>query len=295
LINSLATEPSRPPSMALPNPPRSSQQISNNRPISISGKNYTDDEIENLRRNIGDNLSSNRRTCQSCGGRIDGEILTSNGRAYHPDHFVCESCRSQIGNRPFYDMERQVVCDRCYLSKYVPRCHHCNNPIDGSCYLALGRKYHIEHFKCSRCGSGFPDGSFYEKDDRIYCERDYYDLHGERCAACNGVIKGECVSALNRKYHSEHFVCTYCQVQLGSTFYEYNAKPYCQTHYHQQSGNMCPNCNRPITGKCISALDKKWHPEHFTCTFCSVQLSGAFIENNGKPYCKGCSQKLFGN
>jgi len=293
--NSTPTGLGRPPSTQAPLAPPSKPYTPPQRPVStISGKNYSDDEIETLRKNLG-NVRGGRHTCQGCGGTINGEIVTSNGRTYHPDHFTCGSCRSTIGAKSFYEMDGRPVCDRCYTSKYLPKCQACSGGINGSCLIAMGRKYHAEHFTCQRCGNRFPDGSFYEKDDRAYCEHDYFELFGERCSACNGTIRGECVSALNRKYHSEHFVCSYCQVQLGSTFYELSGKPYCQTHYHQLSGNICPNCNRPITGKCVSALDKKWHPEHFTCTFCSTQLSGAFNESNGKPYCKSCSQKLFGN
>ena len=39
--------------------------------------------------------------------------------------------------------------------------------------------------------------------------------------------------------------------------------------------------------KCITALEKMWHPEHFFCAQCG-RLFGEedFHEKNGKPYCK---------
>jgi paxillin len=70
--------------------------------------------------------------------------------------------------------------------------------------------------------------------------------------------------------------------------------PYCELHYHQQTGSMCASCNQPITGGSVTALGKKWHPEHFICVFCMNPLSGvSYTEQNGKPYCKTCYKKLF--
>lgn len=36
----------------------------------------------------------------------------------------------------------------------------------------------------------------------------------------------------------------------------YIGKPYCETHYHQQTGSLCSGCGKPITGRCVNALDK---------------------------------------
>lgn len=40
---------------------------------------------------------------------------------------------------------------------------------------------------------------------------------------------------------------------------------------------------------------RKFHPEHFVCAFCLKQLNkGTFKEQNDKPYCHVCFDKLFG-
>lgn len=71
--------------------------------------------------------------------------------------------------------------------------------------------------------------------------------------------------------------------------------PYCETHYHAKRGSLCAGCSKPITGRCITAMFKKFHPEHFVCAFCLKQLNkGTFKEQNDKPYCHGCFDKLFG-
>ena len=40
---------------------------------------------------------------------------------------------------------------------------------------------------------------------------------------------------------------------------------------------------------------KKFHPEHFVCSYCLKQLKkGTFKEQSDKPYCHGCFERLFG-
>lgn len=77
-------------------------------------------------------------------------------------------------------------------------------------------------------------------------------------------------------------------------FMELDGRPLCVQHFHSRQGTLCGSCKNPITGRCISALDLKFHPEHFVCAFCLRQLSqGIFKEQKGKPYCPPCFVKLF--
>lgn len=81
----------------------------------------------------------------------------------------------------------------------------------------------------------------------------------------------------------------------GGSFFDHEGLPYCETHYHAKRGSLCAGCSKPITGRCITAMFKKFHPEHFVCAFCLRQLNkGTFKEQNDKPYCHGCFDKLFG-
>ena len=39
--------------------------------------------------------------------------------------------------------------------------------------------------------------------------------------------------------------------------------------------------------KCVTALNKTWHPEHFFCTLCGRPFGDdGFHEKDGKAYCK---------
>lgn len=57
----------------------------------------------------------------------------------------------------------------------------------------------------------------------------------------------------------------------------------------------CAACQGEIQGRCITAMFRKFHPEHFVCSFCLKQLNqGTFKEREDKPFCKTCFNRLFG-
>lgn len=52
---------------------------------------------------------------------------------------------------------------------------------------------------------------------------------------------------------------------------------------------FCSRCNEEITSRILSALGKKWHPEHFTCLECgNTIVEKTFNERNGEPVCTNC-------
>ncbi len=58
---------------------------------------------------------------------------------------------------------------------------------------------------------------------------------------------------------------------------------------------VCASCGGLIEGRCITAIYRKFHPEHFVCSYCLKQLnSGTFKEASDKPYCKECFIRLYG-
>lgn len=86
-----------------------------------------------------------------------------------------------------------------------------------------------------------------------------------------------------------------CRTPFGAkSFYDYEGLPYCEMHFHARRGSLCVTCNQPVTGRCVTAMYRKYHPEHFVCTYCQRQLNkGTFKEQNGKPYCQQCFGRLF--
>lgn len=63
------------------------------------------------------------------------------------------------------------------------------------------------------------------------------------------------------------------QFSLSRHITDHEGMPYCETHYHAKRGSLCAGCSKPITGRCITAMFRKFHPEHFVCAFCLKQLN----------------------
>lgn len=129
----------------------------------------------------------------------------------------------------------------------------------------------------------------------VYLRKCYENKLAPKCKRCLQPIVDHFISALEAYWHPSCFVCQECGVAFNtSTFFEYNSMPYCELHYHLKRGSLCASCQQPINGRCITALNKKFHPEHFVCSFCQRHLNkGTFKEQNEKPYCHTCYQKLF--
>ncbi|CAG5011776.1 unnamed protein product [Parnassius apollo] len=129
------------------------------------------------------------------------------------------------------------------------------------------------------------------------------------CNACEKPIVGQVITALGRTWHPEHFTCAHCNQELGTrNFFERDGRPYCEPDYHNLFSPRCAYCNGPILDKCVTALEKTWHTEHFFCAQCGQQFGEeGFHERDGKPYCRadyfdmfapkcgGCSKPIMEN
>ncbi|KAL5233519.1 hypothetical protein ACI65C_000929 [Semiaphis heraclei] len=234
--------------------------------------------------------------CTACDKAIVGQVITALGKTWHPEHFTCNHCSQELGTRNFFEREGRPYCEPDYHNLFSPRCAYCNGPILDKCVTALEKTWHTEHFFCAQCGKQFGEEGFHEREGRPYCKDDYFDMFAPKCGGCNRPIMENYVSALSTQWHSSCFVCRDCRMPFVSgQFFDHESQPYCETHYHAKRGSLCAGCHKPIAGRCITAMFKKFHPEHFVCAFCLKQLNkGTFKEQNEKPYCHSCFEKLFG-
>ncbi|XP_039885001.1 paxillin-like isoform X1 [Simochromis diagramma] len=233
--------------------------------------------------------------CGACKKPIAGQVVTAMGRTWHPEHFVCTHCQDEIGSRNFFERDGHPYCEKDYHNLFSPRCHYCNGPILDKVVTALDKTWHPDHFFCAQCGAFFGPEGFHEKDGKAYCRKDYFDMFAPKCGGCARAILENYISALNSLWHPECFVCRECFTPfINGSFFDHDGQPYCEAHYHERRGSLCSGCQKPITGRCITAMGKKFHPEHFVCAFCLKQLNkGTFKEQNDKPYCHACFVKLF--
>lgn len=85
-----------------------------------------------------------------------------------------------------------------------------------------------------------------------------------------------------------------CDAALSSWYFEKDGLLFCKDDYWSAYGEACQGCNLVITGPVMIAGDHKFHPECFTCNYCSSFIgdgeSYALVERS-KLYCGVCYKR----
>lgn len=97
--------------------------------------------------------------CWACGEVIKHQVMRALERAYHPQCFICTTCKEQIGEQRFAQGEvGEVYCLPDYYRKYAPKCNACNQLIipkedgtDSYTVECLGQSYHEDCYRCEMC------------------------------------------------------------------------------------------------------------------------------------------------
>lgn len=99
------------------------------------------------------------------------------------------------------------------------------------------------------------------------CETDYFRRLDLLCHECGGALRGSYITALERKYHIEHFTCCVCPTVFGpqDSYYEHDGKVYCHYHYSTQFAARCNGCQTAILKQFVEIFrngqNQHWHPE----------------------------------
>lgn len=243
-------------------------------------------------------LSSNSELCASCDNLIqdEEESISACNKFWHSDHFKCHKCSCQLEEYNFFESEEWPFCSQCYQQKTLDICPGCKKPIISSrnTITALGQLWHTEHFICTQCKtSDIQNTEFFpDSDNNPFCRKCYLSVHGPRCPACNQPVLTECVKACGSVWHIEHFKCEVCKIPFGTTgnYFEFEKKPYCQTHYYETAGLLCAGCKQPISGRCVNSQGKRYHPDCLRCNVCTKTVKGKYLEKKGIIICQTCKE-----
>lgn len=121
---------------------------------------------------------------------------------------------------------------------------------------------------------------------------------GKLCKACGLPLSGHFVCALDSIYHMECFKCYDCSNPCSAKFFPGEAPAdtpeagtmvaFCEHCYFKRQDLLCHACDGALRGSYITALGKKYHVEHFTCSLCSVVFGSddSYYEHEDSIYCR---------
>ncbi|KAI5466678.1 hypothetical protein BGZ63DRAFT_4880 [Mariannaea sp. PMI_226] len=164
-------------------------------------------------------------------------------------------------------------------------CNACGEPLTGQFVRALDGTFHLDCFKCQDCGQivaskFFPAEDANGKGQYPLCETDYFRRLGLLCYQCGGALRGSYITALERKYHVDHFTCSLCSTVFGAqdSYYEHDGNVYCHYHYSTQFAQRCNGCQTAILKQFVEIFrngqNQHWHPECYMIhKFWNVRLA----------------------
>jgi len=150
-------------------------------------------------------------------------------------------------------------------------CGKCGEGLTGQFVRALGDTFHLECFTCHDCGR-IVASKFFPVPDKPpgqypLCETDYFRRLDLICFECGQALRGSYITALDRKYHIEHFTCSACPTVFGAadSYYEHEGSVYCHYHYSTQFAQRCNGCQTSILKQFVEIFrngqNQHWHPE----------------------------------
>lgn len=115
------------------------------------------------------------------------------------------------------------------------------------------------------------------------------------CAICQLELGDDIVELEIGAIHDQCFACHTCFIPFDDdSFIVQGTRLYCQEDYCLQLSNRCKRCAHPIEGKCVSAVNGKWHTEHFICENCARPLYNLkyTTRDDDKSFCASCEKSL---
>nr|XP_056706246.1 prickle planar cell polarity protein 3 [Euleptes europaea] len=177
--------------------------------------------------------------CEQCGKQICGGDIAvfasraGHGACWHPQCFVCTTCRELLVDLIYFYQDGKIYCGRHHAERLKPRCEACDEIIFADeCTEAEGRHWHMRHFCCFECEEALGGQRYIMRQSRPYCCRCYESLYAEYCDACGehiGIDQGQ-MTYEGQHWHATDtcFSCSRChQPLLGKPFLPKQGQIFC--------------------------------------------------------------------
>uniref|UniRef100_A0A8C4QZI6 LIM zinc finger domain containing 2 n=1 Tax=Eptatretus burgeri TaxID=7764 RepID=A0A8C4QZI6_EPTBU len=219
---------------------------------------------------VGDGAGNTRTDGHENGmgpGKEDGD------ERFEGDHAVSQPQRRQSDARIFSSFH-----DSDHMAEALSRaaCERCQAGFTSTQRIVSseGQLYHEGCFVCAQCFQPFPDGLFYEFEDRKYCEHDFHILFAPCCGHCGEFIVGRVIKAMNNSWHPDCFRCDICSVALADVGFVKNADRHLCRPCHtaeRATGlghSLCHKCHLIIEEEPLMFRSDPYHADHFNCQNC---------------------------
>eukprot|EP01133_Synstelium_polycarpum_P003632 gene3632-4161_t len=176
-------------------------------------------------------------------------------------------------------------------------CLACNLPITGHMMMALGNHFHKACFQCTKCHKELGTKTFYRQGLSQTNSANDIIVPVNATTTSNSITSTPDMSVLSKDTPTSHNNTPTSplspRVSSGSISRPL-PKYLCETCFNEVCP-ICPKCNASVMYRCVNALGKKWHIDHFCCVECTEPLVGrSFFEMNGQPYCANDYHRIFG-
>lgn len=211
-------------------------------------------------------INAQETKCKACNEIIDGKYIVIDGKAFHPNHFVCAKCNKPLtGN--YYKKNGKYFDAQCYANSEAPRCAVCDQPLTGK-YLIdpNGLKYHQTHEKelsrCDNCNRLISQkttkGGVKYSDGRSICnicKKNAVTTEAEYTRSQNKTLLGLKNYGLNISLDNVevHAVDRIKLKKVSNKYYSNSARGYCQTTVEERNSGLTSEVIRTHT---IYVLDK---------------------------------------
>jgi len=129
------------------------------------------------------------------------------------------------------------VCPNCEPIVQARRCADCNQPIVGRYVQSRGKYYHVDHFKCSKCGEVLRGKNFVLHHNKYFCPKDGAVIVN-RCAYCKNeldIADNDNVIFNKKNYHKRCFVCRVCGMRVDpDNAKSFHGRPHCNECYAER-------------------------------------------------------------
>ncbi|KAG8928977.1 hypothetical protein FRC00_001584, partial [Tulasnella sp. 408] len=106
-------------------------------------------------------------------------------------------------------------------------------------------------------------------------------------------MSGQFIRALESVSHLDRFRCGDCNTAVGSKFFPIEGsngkqQPLYESDYFGRLNLTCARCGQVVRGSYVTAHNKKFHVDHFTCSICPTLLGpqDSCYLHNGDVYCR---------